>query len=264
MRFGLFLLVLIICIQLSLGGHHYRKGKGKGRHQRHHHAKRTKDYSKMSNPEMMVMMRMKKMLSPLRQLFTKVLDLGPRQYVDGRPLFCKDNECPAFTVLNKTDHYELREYEASNWVSTSKIAPFLDSKVQGSLFWPLFQYIQGSRIKMTVPVTNLVRPHDPSDGYNYTMSFFISPSIHHPPKPSNDKVFLEMKPRFKVYAHSFKGYAWNQEMWERHTDMLAQHLDDDGLQDKYYPRDQKYVTAGYDDPLKMFNRHNEVWLFAKD
>lgn len=264
MRFGLFLLVLIICIQLSLGRHHYRKVKGND----HHHSKKAKDYSKMSNPEMMVMMRMKKMLTPLRKLFTKVLDLGTEEYVDGRPRFCRDNECPEFTVLKKTAHYELREYKPSTWVSTSKIAPFLDSKVQGSLFWPLFQYIQGGnqdelRIKMTVPVTNVVRPHKPSKGYNYTMSFFISPSITHPPIPSNDKVFIEKKTSFKVYVHSFADYAWNQEMWVKHTDMLAKFLDKDGA--KYYPRDKKeYVTAGYDDPLKMFNRHNEVWLVARD
>ena len=30
------------------------------------------DFEKMSNPEMLVMMRMKKILSPLRQLFTEV------------------------------------------------------------------------------------------------------------------------------------------------------------------------------------------------
>lgn len=88
------LLVLLVCLELSVEG---RKGNRK------HGAKRwkklskntkngdnqspwkgkdgkfKKDYSKMSNPEMMMMMRMKKMLSPLRNLFTKVRQSGKRE-----------------------------------------------------------------------------------------------------------------------------------------------------------------------------------------
>lgn len=281
MRLGLIsLLILLICIQLSLvEGLRFKKlrklgakrftavkhlWKGKGNHQ-----KKLKDYGKASNPEMMVMLRMKKMLSPLRNLFIKVLDLGPRETFEGRPAFCGDSECPSFNVLNKSAHYELRQYEASSWVSISTNAPSLDSKIQSSLFWPLFNYIQGSnrqgkKIQMTVPVTNVVQPDPLTDGYNFTMSFFISPSITNIPMPNSDEITIQHKPSFKVYVHSFKGYAWSQDMWTKHADMLAKFLNKDGLQGKYKPVDEMVITAGYDDPLKMFNRHNEVWLLARD
>ena len=32
----------------------------------------------------------------------------------GRPWFCHDLECPKFKVVNKTDVYETREYEAGD------------------------------------------------------------------------------------------------------------------------------------------------------
>lgn len=241
--------------------HPWKSWKGKGGENK------KKDYTKMSNPEMMMMMRMKKMLGPLRQLFTKVLDLGPRGSIDGHPDFCGDNECPDFTVLNKSTHYELRHYHSSHWVSTSVVASSWTSKSQQSLFWPLFKYIQGAnqkgqKIKMTVPVTTLIKPDPSSDGMNYTMSFFLPSSIGVPPMPKSDEVFVNQKKDFKVYVHSFKGFAWGEEIWEKHVDMMQKHLDKDGI--SYHPRDQMYLTAGYDDPMKLFNRHNEVWLVAKD
>jgi hypothetical protein len=34
------------------------------------------------------------------------------------PWFCHNLDCPRYTVLESTDDYELREYEAASWVST--------------------------------------------------------------------------------------------------------------------------------------------------
>ncbi|KAK3752144.1 hypothetical protein QZH41_018503, partial [Actinostola sp. cb2023] len=147
------------------------------------------DFEKMSNPEMLVMMRMKKILSPLRQLFTEVLALGHQESIDGRADFCGEKECPAFTVLNKTAHYELRQYSAADWVSISVTAPLMNSEVQSSLFWPLFKYIQGNNelgtaIKMSVPVTTLVQRDPLTDECNFTMSLFIPSSLDNPPRPT--------------------------------------------------------------------------------
>lgn len=61
--------------------------------------------------------------------------------------------------------------------------------------------------------------------------------------------------------HSFKGFAWGQKVWKTHAKMMKKHLDED--KQKYVPMGQLFMTAGYDDPMKLFNRHNEVWLMAK-
>ena len=42
----------------------------------------------------------------------------PLSPVASKPKFCKNRECPSFTVKNRTDVYELRCYEAAKWVST--------------------------------------------------------------------------------------------------------------------------------------------------
>ncbi|KXJ28510.1 heme-binding protein 2 [Exaiptasia diaphana] len=287
------LLVLVVCMELSTADHHHdkiswsrakRKGiknirkiiKPKikslrktfsGKFGGDYADKKAEDYTKASNPEMMMMMRMKKMLSPFRKFMTKVLDLGHDHHesVDGRPAFCGENECPDFKVIKKSTHYELRHYQPSKWVSTSAVGQSWTSEIQKSLFWPLFGYIQGAnkkgeKIDMTVPVITSIRPTKPNE-WNFTMSFFLSPSIATPPAPTNDKVFLTSKSDFKVYVHSFKGFAWGQKVWEKHAEMMKKHLDKD--KQKYVSSDKLFITAGYDDPMKLFNRHNEVWLKAE-
>jgi len=281
------LLVLIVCMELSDAGRRgkWKKGSKKwkkltskdNKHVDNKHVEnkpewkglKGKNFKKASNPEMMMMMRMKKMLGPLRELFTKVLDLGPQKTIDGQPMFCGNSQCPDFTVTNKTDHCELRHYQPSTWVSTSVIAKSWTSQVQRALFWPLFEYIQGAneggqKIKMTVPVITLVRPEYSAEGSNYTMSFYLPSSLANIPTPKNDKVTIKYKPSFEAYVHSFKGYAWGQQVWDKHAAMMEKHLDKDGLKGMYYPSSQMYISAGYDDPMKMFNRHNEIWLMAKD
>jgi hypothetical protein len=277
-------LVVLVCLELSVEARHHGHKRGNKRtkpagedisddHQLpwgKKGGKGKKDFKKkISNPEMMMMMRMKKMLMPLRQLFTKVLDLGPRESIDGQPEFCRDNECPEYTVLNETEHYEIRQYMPSNWVSTSIKAESLTSEIQRNLFWPLFSYIEGAnangqKIKMTVPVTTVVRPDVSAGMMNYTMSFYMPNSLGLPPSPKNSKLFVQQKGGFKVFVHSFKGYAWGQEVWEKHAAMLQKHLIKDGFKGKFHPRKEVYLTAGYDDPMKIFNRHNEVWLVCKD
>ena len=96
------------------------------------------------------------------------------------------------------------------------------------------------------------------------MSFYLPPSITNPPSPNDQKVWIKRKGTFKVYVHSFDGYAMSQKTWVKHVKMLQRMLDRDGLSGQYHRHEEMYVTAGYDDPMKLFNRHNEVWLVAKD
>lgn len=148
-------------------------------------------------------------------------------------------------------------------------AKTMNKGVSKSCFWRLFRYIQGNneneqKIKMTVPVTTVYKKNPTTDKTNFTMSFYLPPSITNPPSPNDNTVWTKRKGSFKVYVHSFGGFAMSQKTWEKHVQMLQRMLDRDGYSGQYISHNDMYITAGYDDPIKLFNRHNEVWLLAKD
>lgn len=136
-------------------------------------------------------------------------------------------------------------------------------------FWRLFKYIQGNneikqKIKMTVPVTKVYQKIPETEKMNFNMSFYLPPSIANPPSPNDNTVRIKKEGNMKVYVHSFGGYAMCQKIWEKHAMMLQKMLDRDGFSGQFHRYDEMYITAGYDDPMKLFNRHNEVWLVAKE
>ena len=136
-------------------------------------------------------------------------------------------------------------------------------------FWRLFSYIQGKneekiKIKMTVPVTMAMQPSDEtptSFKNNYTMSFFI-PFKHQKdaPAPSADDVHLTEAKPFCAYVKAYGGYS-NIRMVKSNYDALVSALKRHGLGDDF--RSDVIYSAGYDDPMKVFNRHNEIWLVSK-
>lgn len=177
------------------------------------------------------------------------------------PAFCNGLSCPQYRVLeNKT--YELREYVATNWVSTTSIDIDYD-KANHDDFMRLFAYISGNnmekqKIDMTAPVLNRIIPgQGAACADNFTMSFFIAPAEGRAPKPSDSKVFLSRFPSLRVYVRSFPEFASKQK-WLKEASALAKELDGKANYVKEY-----YYTAGYDSPFQLTNRHNEVWFIAK-
>ena len=134
----------------------------------------------------------------------------------------------------------------------------------------LFRYISGSnkeamKIKMTVPVTMQMQPDDTSDSFckeNYTMSFFI-PFKHQidAPAPTEENVRLEEVEPFCAYVKVYGGWSSKWKV-ERNYKALVAALERDGFGDDF--RTDVIYSAGYNDPMKMFNRHNEVWLVSKN
>ncbi|XP_078385067.1 uncharacterized protein LOC144667511 [Oculina patagonica] len=200
---------------------------------------------------------------------------SPKSYVEpsgkkSPPTFCGSHDCPHFyeVKLNATD-YTLRCYpESYRWVTTTVTGE--TSKQAGrTSFWRLFKYIQGAneekmKIKMTVPVTNQIQPDTKSESFcknNFTMSFFI-PFKHqkNAPAPSDDNVHLTVVKPFCAYVRVYGGYS-NMEKVEQHYNALVKSLKRDGLADDFQT-DMMY-SVGYDEPRKVFNRHNEIWLVSK-
>ncbi len=132
------------------------------------------------------------------------------------------------------------------------------------MFMKLFDYIEGensekAEIKMTVPV--LVGMKGDGEEKQLRMSFYIPEKFQkNPPAPTDPSVMVKPA-KFCAYVHSFKGYTLLYSQIKRQVDMLKKRLEQDGLSGSYY--EDVFITAGYNKPTKLWNRHNEVMLMKK-
>jgi len=181
------------------------------------------------------------------------------------PAFCNDLVCPQYTVVESTPEYEVRQYVATQWVSTQKSgAEFEEASRQ--MFWPLFKYIKGANgnnqsIDMTAPVVTWISPMQ--DGSmsgmtnNFNMSFFITPEMTSPPSPRDARVYLQSHGAGTVYIRAFGGYASKEDIMQ-HAVTLKESLP---ATYEYYT--SFYYVAQYDSPFRFLNRHNEIWFIGK-
>jgi len=181
------------------------------------------------------------------------------------PKFCNRLGCPKYKVIESHPDYELREYDMSKWVSTNA-KEISWKQASYTLFMRLFNYIGGNNVKgekvaMTAPVLMRIIPgQGPACEDDYTMSFFVDPSAGNPPQPKDSKVSITPFKKQRVYVRSFGGYAmWTFTPWATQARKLAAAIGDSS---KYHT--EQYYTAGYDSPMRLFNRHNEIWFIAKE
>jgi len=176
------------------------------------------------------------------------------------PDFCNGLDCPKYALKNKTKDFEIRYYTNTVWYGTN-LAGIDYNAANYKLFMRLFDYIQGAnekkmKIAMTAPVINRIIPgQGPACENNFTMSFFNSPKVVNPPKPTDPTVFIHSFNAMTVYVTGFGGFA-DQQKYQEHALSLGKALDKAGIQFNK----NVYYTAGYDSPFKLFNRHNEVWF----
>jgi len=178
-----------------------------------------------------------------------------------QPELCTETrECLLYDVVCKTATYEVRHYSAVKWVSTDE-AGFLMEAPLVRAFRRLFKYIdggneQGAKVEMTSPV---VLKEDQAGTWAsnvYTMSFLL-PSEHQQkaPTPTDAQVYFTDMPEMKVYVRSYGGWMGSWWTWIN-TYYLKRDLKAAGAQ---YDGAFAY-GVGYDSPMKMLNRHNEVWF----
>ena len=181
-----------------------------------------------------------------------------------KPTFCNKLDCPTFDIILKTEDFEERLYRKSMWVSTQLLGIGYES-AQHKMFMKLFNYISGGNVKkekiaMTAPVIDLIIPGPgPACENNFTMSFFISSSLHDPPQPSDESVYFTTLPQQRVFVRSYGGFATKSSTLQNAID-LGNSL---AKKDKRFQKDFFY-SAGYDSPFKIFERHNEVWYLAEN
>ncbi|GAA6087479.1 heme-binding protein 2 [Tachysurus ichikawai] len=179
--------------------------------------------------------------------------------------YCTETlECLLFDLTCKGEEYEVRHYEATKWVTTEVESLFKDwAKIKG--FRKLYKYITGENeagvnIDMTAPVILNVKEEIPFlEKSVYKLSFLL-PSAYQTqaPQPTDSTVYFTDMPDTTVYVKSFGGYMVSA-VATMYSKKLKEALD---KAQATYNTDYHY-DVGYNSPMKLMNRHNEVWYEAK-
>ena len=156
-------------------------------------------------------------------------------------------EEPKFTIIKKTDVYEVRRYERRTVAEVT----YGD---EDNSFRVLFDYISGANkdiqeIQMTVPVTQ-------SDNNGQMVMRFFLPSNYskqNAPKPTNKKVQIIDLPEEYFAVISYSGFASNSNFVKHHEELKAA-MERDGLVAIGPP-----LKATYNSPFTPpFLRRNEA------
>ncbi len=158
-----------------------------------------------------------------------------------------------YTVLKKSEQFELRHYDELILVST----PMQGMGEQGSSFGKLFDYISGEnqktqKIPMTAPVFL-----DQTSAKSDTMAFVLPTnySIESAPIPSNPSVKLKHLTNYTVAAITFSGRL-KQASIEKNKQQLLAWIKDNNLKIIGTAK-----AAGYNPPFTLPPfRRNEVMI----
>uniref|UniRef100_A0A8C2JJF9 Heme-binding protein soul5, like n=1 Tax=Cyprinus carpio TaxID=7962 RepID=A0A8C2JJF9_CYPCA len=159
--------------------------------------------------------------------------------------FCSESrECLQFDLICRTDEYEVRRSLDVHFLLTlrhASITIYLEFEMTAPLL---------------VEVPEEVRMWEPAI---YTLSFLL-PSAYQerPPTPTNDKLYFSDMPDMDVYVRSYGG--WMLSITSRlHAHLLSRAL----LRAHAHFNHTHHYAVGYDSPLKLLNRHNEVWYLVE-
>ena len=177
-------------------------------------------------------------------------------------------EEPGYTVVERYQEFELRQYDTYLVAETSVSGDFDD--VGGEAFRRLFDYIsEGDRpqgkIAMTTPVIQQPLPtvteqsavDDASPGANNRYRFaFVMPagySLEDLPRPENPKVLIKSVPARLMAARRYTG-TWSEERYRSNEQQLLAAVQAAGLKTLGPP-----IFARYNAPFSLwFLRRNEV------
>jgi len=202
-----------------------------------------------------------------------------------------DYEQVPYTTIQKFDDYEERMYPSVKWACTemtyerneedpveeeggnqwSIIKMMQEMMSQKSwknrpsskMFMKLFRYISGvnqqsEEIEMTVPVlTRMILMED--NMINKQMCFYLNKKHQaNPPTPVDPDVKIEQNEEMTVFVHTFGGYAMRDKVWINEAQTFADKLSTRADSIDF----SKFYTAGYDSPMKFWNRRNEVMFLV--
>jgi len=221
----------------------------------------------------------------VKNLFSSLASGGSRQDEES------GSEKVPYTTLKQFDGYEMRLYPSVKWACTEltyereeaeaeeevvnvedEAAATLKAlqeyssskrerknKPQYKMFMKLFRYISGvnkeqEEVAMTAPVLTSLKLLA-NNQVTKEMCFYMEKKHQaNPPTPVDPDVKIVTNKEFTVYVHRFGGYAMKDAVNIREAQKFAEVLDNDGVEvDKSF-----FYTAGYDSPMKFWNRRNEI------
>merc|ERR1712198_220108 len=176
-----------------------------------------------------------------------------------------DYEQVPYEVIQKFEGYEERRYPSVNFACTElEYTPDLESSSSWSLE-KVLRYIAGvnkqqQEVEMTVPVISKMQPLE--DGQMYKeMCFYITKEFQeNPPEPADEEVKIKKSNERIVFVKQFGGYAMKDDVWLEAAEKFRKEMADreaELMMDHFY-------TAGYDSPMKFWNRRNEVMFEKKN
>ncbi|XP_064077430.1 heme-binding protein 2-like [Macrobrachium nipponense] len=169
------------------------------------------------------------------------------------------HEEPPYEVTRKEPGYEERIYPPRRWVCTMRESP--NSDVMDGMFWRLYKYSTGlndagALIFMTAPITTEYRVLD-ATMRQYTMCLYLGEKYQrNPPAPEDIAVFIETRWELVILTRTVGGYFETGEQWLEEAGKLAAVIESNGESASL----THHYWAGYDAPLKFWNRRNEVWF----
>merc|ERR1712032_667376 len=133
------------------------------------------------------------------------------------------------------------------------------NRPQSQMFMKLFRYISGvnkeqDEVAMTAPVLTSMKMLD-GNQITKEMCFYIEKKHQaNPPTPVDADVKIITNKEFTVYVHTFGGYAMKDAVNMREAKKFAKVLEKAGKE----VDTSAFYTAGYDSPMKFWNRRNEI------
>ncbi|XP_019863838.1 PREDICTED: heme-binding protein 2-like [Amphimedon queenslandica] len=182
-----------------------------------------------------------------------------------KPSFCRDFDCPTYTVVAKKESYEERKYDPSKWVGTTIGAMNWTSALDTG-YSKLYKYRNGAnkgnvKIPMATPVATKIEPgQGPACESNFTILFFVPFKYQdNTPVPTDSSIAIVNLPSITAYVGSFGGFENEDNLVTQATDLATSLANNniDFVQEYYF-------TAEYDSPDKKIDRHNEIWFLAKN
>ncbi|XP_057201577.1 heme-binding protein 2 [Triplophysa rosa] len=179
--------------------------------------------------------------------------------------FCTETkECLLYDLVCEGDGYEVRHYDSAKWVTAEAESYFMEIAISRA-FRKLFKYITGeneagAKIDMTAPVL-IKSKEDKSmlESSVYVLSFLLPSDYQaNPPKPTDLSVYFTDTPDMKVYVKSYGGWMVSVKA-KMQSKQLKTSLDN--VQASY--ESDYHYDVGYNSPMKLLNRHNEVWYIVK-
>jgi hypothetical protein len=162
-----------------------------------------------------------------------------------------DTEVQDYTVLQKFDEFEIRQYAPALY-SSVKLNASSYSDVSSVGFRTLAGYIFGGnetqeKIAMTSPVTMELE--------DTSKMMFMVPSnmkLEELPAPNNTAIYFEEYPERTVAAITFGGWV-NDDKLKKYTQQLVELLQQEGIEHL-----GNFAYLGYNPPYDVINRRNEI------